>query len=151
MTPYTFDHLSWDPMSKQWFVHLQIPTNLVFTESTMIDSRSVVQDLCLLLESAKDQDPNKGTNYGIVTGQHQIDKNGKLFIVKSWNIRQQSSIGDEPAGRIGVPLAGEAVRWATQYDFDKFCFDNPDARYSYDWNAEVYKAFISPARVTMKV
>jgi len=153
-THYYFDHISWDPTSKQWFVHLQIPMNLVFTESLMIDSRSVSQDLCLLLESAKDQDPNdfKGTEYGVVTRRHQIDKNGRLFVAQAWNIRQQpcASGGMTPSSHVGTPLAGGGVRWATQYDFDKFCFDNPDTRYPYDWNAEVYKAFISPVRVRTK-
>ena len=148
-THYYFDHISWHPTTKQWFVHLKIPMNLVFTESLMIDSRSVSQDLCLLLESAKHQKPKdfKISDYGVVTRRHQIDKNGRLFVTQAWNIRQQPT----PTSDVHTPLDVEGVRWATQYDFDKFCFDNPDSRRPYDWNAAVYQAFISRTRVSAKV
>ena len=67
----------------------------------------------------------------------------------AWNIRGQT-IQDREMG-INTPLDPQAVGYATQYDFDKYCFDNPDSRYPFDWNAEVYKAFISPCRATLKV
>ena len=147
---YFYDHISWNSTAKQWVVHLQIPMNLVFTDSLIVDSRSVRQDLCLLLESAKHQDPKdfRGSEYQVITRRHQIDRHGRLFVTKAQNIRQQpcTSNGMKPASHVNTPLDSGAVRWATQYDFDKFCFDNPDTRISYDWNAEVYKAFISPIR-----
>ena len=68
---------------------------------------------------------------------------GKLFVSQEWNIRQQVSSSQNK----GTALSG--VRYATQYDFDKFCFNNPyfdlifDDRFSFDWNAEVYKVFVS--------
>lgn len=76
-------------------------------------------------------------DYKIVSPRQQIDDNGKLFVCTAWNIRQQIS----STQHVGTPLAG--VRYATQYDFDKFCFENPDERYPLDWNAEVYKVFMS--------
>ena len=76
-------------------------------------------------------------NYKVVTLKHQIDEAGNLFACSAWNIRQQAS----PNQINGTPLAG--VRYATQFDFDKFCFENPDEKNPDDWNTKVYKAFIS--------
>ena len=61
-------------------------------------------------------------------GKFQIEADGSLIAVEtnSW--------------RVLTGLSG--IRYATQADFDKMCFDNPDPRYPYDWNAEVYKLFI---------
>ena len=61
-------------------------------------------------------------------GKFQIEADGSLIAVEtnSW--------------RVLTGLSG--IRYATQADFDKMCFENPDPRYPYDWNAEVYKLFI---------
>ena len=107
-THYYFDHISWNSTAKQWVVHLQIPMNLVFTDSLIVDSRSVRQDLCLLLESAKHQDPKdfRGSEYQVITRRHQIDRHGRLFVTKAQNIRQQpcTSNGMKPASHINTPL-----------------------------------------------
>jgi len=147
---YSYDHISWNSTAKQWVVHLFIPTKLEFTDALLTDTRIVKQNVCLLLESAKPQDPKdfRGSEYQVITRRHQIDQNGRLFISNAWNIRQQFCTvgGMEPASHVNIPLDSRAVGYATQYDFDKFCFDNPDTCISYDWNAEVYKTFISPVR-----
>ena len=64
---------------------------------------------------------------------HQIDNKGVLFLSTWENHRRSAMPGLHPL----------AVRYATQYDFDKFCFDNPNERLQFDWNAEVYRAFES--------
>ena len=127
------------PLNGSWSVHLLIPS-----KSDLMDPLSYVtgglqrsQNLCLPLHSLKGQ-PNH-TPYRIVTRRHQINNIGELFVSLEWNIRQQVSSSQNE----GTPLSG--VRYATQYDFDKFCFENPDNRYPIDWNAEVYKVFISSA------
>ena len=80
--------------------------------------------------------PKKGVDYKVVTKKHQMDQNGKLFVSSAWNIRGQTT-QDREMG-INTPLDPQAVGYATQYDFDKYCFDNPDSRYPFDWNAARY-------------
>ena len=100
----------------EWFAHL------------LLSSKEDV--LRLPIESAKGQTDAAG--YLVITSRHQIDSCGKLFVARDLNHRQREAA-----------LVGE--RYATQYDFDKFCFENPNeaALGGFDWNAEVYKAFES--------
>ena len=72
-------------------------------------------------------------DYRIVNNGHQIDDRGMLFLSTCENQRWGAMKGLHPL----------AVRYATQYDFDKFCFENPNSRLSFDWNAEVFRAFVS--------
>ena len=121
---YIYDHMSWQKKTKQWFVHLKVPNEQSF------------KNINLLLSSASNISPKNGHNYLLVTSRHQIDKSGRLFATTATNFRNTST----------APLDG-AVRYATQYEFDKFCFENPDQKYSYDWNSEVYKTFISNCKL----
>jgi len=97
-----------------WYVHLLLPLNT---------------NIRLPLENASGQ--TKTPVYRIVTPQHQIDVWGALFVSK------------EPNYRGGFGLHPLAVRYANQWDFDKFCVNNPDERLSFDWNAEVWRAWES--------
>ena len=126
-------------LNGSWSVHLLIPKKSEFTDalSYLTGGLQRSKNLCLPLCSLKGQ--HNHTLYRIVTRRHQIDDMGKLFVSLEWNIRQQVSSSQNE----GTALSG--IRYATQYDFDKFCFENPDNRYPIDWNAEVYKAFISSA------
>ena len=146
---YYYDNITYD--KNQWFVHLKLPSLQEQYDSLeyMSNTPSTYKHINLLLNSAKDKDPKKGVVYKVVTKKHQMDQNGKLFVSSAWNIRGQT-IQDREMG-INTPLDPQAVGYATQYDFDKYCFDNPDSRYPFDWNAEVYKAFISPVKVTMTI
>ena len=146
---YYYDHMTY--YKKQWFVHLKLPSLQEQYDSLeyMSNTPSTYKHINLLLNGAKDKDPKKGVDYKVVTKKHQMDQNGKLFVSSAWNIRGQTT-QDREMG-INTPLDPQAVGYATQYDFDKYCFDNLDSRYPFDWNAEVYKAFISPCRVTLKV
>ena len=146
---YYYDHMTY--YKKQWFVHLKLPSLQEQYDSLeyMSNTPSTYKHINLLLNGAKDKDPKKGVDYKVVTKKHQMDQNGKLFVSSAWNIRGQTT-QDREMG-INTPLDPQAVGYATQYDFDKYCFDNPDSRYPFDWNAEVYKAFISPCRATLKV
>jgi len=117
-----------------WSVYLLIPSK--DNQYSYLTSRlEKPTNLCLPLHSM-DSQPNHAP-YKIVTRRHQIDDMGNLFVSQTWNIRQQISKNQSEL----TPLEG--VRYATQYDFDKFCFENPDERVPLDWNAEVYKVFIS--------
>ena len=130
---YYFEKMSYD--NGQWFANLLIPSNVELNDSFeyMTGKQRTAQNLYLLIESAKNQ-PCKPPNYGTVSSQHQIDNKGVMFITNGVNHRMATL----------TPLDPIAVRYANQYDFDKFCSDNPDERRgSFDWNAEVYKAFIS--------
>ena len=130
---YYYEKMSYD--NGQWFVHLLIPSNVELNDSFeyMSGGQRTAQNLYLLIESAKNQ-PCKLPNYGVVTSRHQIDNRGALFITNEVNHRSTTQ----------APLDTAAVRYANQYDFDKFFSDNPDKRRGrFDWNAEVYKAFIS--------
>tara|TARA_Y100000590_G_C15666530_1_gene994657 strand:- start:1113 stop:1499 length:387 start_codon:yes stop_codon:yes gene_type:complete len=111
---YTFEKISYD--NGKWFVHLLIEG---------------LYNLRLFLQNASGQ--KFKPNYLIVTSKHQIDDKGELFISTEPNHRSISEFGLHPL----------AVRYATQCDFDKYCFDNPDSRLSFDWNAEVHRAFES--------
>ena len=117
----------------QWFVHLLIPSNVELNDSFeyMSGKQRTAQNLYLLIESAKNQ--THSSDYRIVTSRHQIDNRGALFVTNWINHRSTTQ----------APLDTIAVRYANQYDFDKFCSDNPDERVSFDWNAEVYRAFVS--------
>ena len=124
-------------LNGSWSVHLLIPgvTSPVDPYGYITSGLEKPTNLCLPLDCMDGQSDH--TPYKIVTQRHQIDDGGKLIVSKAWNIRQQvSSTQNEGA-------ALEGVRYATQYDFDKFCFENPDERFPLDWNAEVYKAFMS--------
>ena len=144
---YYYDHITWDPTSKQWLVYLNILSALECNDSLeyVTNNLNTHKSVCLTLDSAKNQDVKNGVNYRIVSKAHQIDYNGLLFISKSWNIRQQVC----PNSINNIPLSG-AIRYATQFDFDKFCFKNPDSCCPYDWNAEVYKAFTAMNGFTKK-
>ena len=122
-------------LNGSWSVHLLIPGVASPVDPYGSSGLEKPTNLCLPLDCKDGQ--SDYTPYKIVTRRHQIDDGGKLIVSKAWNIRQQvSSTQNE-----GAPLEG--VRYATQYDFDKFCFENPDERFPLDWNAEVYKAFMS--------
>ena len=131
---YYYEKMSYD--KGEWFVNLLIPSNVELNDSleyVALGRQRTAQNLCLLIESAKNQ-PCKPPNYGVVSSQHQIDNKGAMFMTNGVNHRMSTL----------TPLDPIAVRYANQYDFDKFCSDNPDERRgSFDWNAEVYKAFIS--------
>ena len=114
---YSFEKISYG--NCKWFAHL------------LIDSKPP-RNLELFLQNASGQKLSP-PNYLIVTSKHQIDDNGSLFLATEPNYRSTTQFGLNPL----------AVRYATQFDFDKFCFDNPDSRLSFDWNAEVYRAFES--------
>lgn len=115
--PYIYEKISYD--NGQWFAHL------------LIDGQGPPRNLQLFLENANGQ--THSPDYRVVTSKHQIDVWGALFVSREPNHRNAHHFGLHPL----------AVRYATQLDFDKFCFDNPDSRVSFDWNAEVYKAFES--------
>ena len=125
----------------KWYVHLLIPSKAELNDTFeyMTGGLQKAYNICLLLENARGA--HLTPDYRIVTSRHQIDKRGDLFVSTAWNIRQQTSrvLSSRTA------LDTIAIRYATQYDFDKFCCDNPDERLSFDWNAEVYKVFISSA------
>ena len=115
---FIYEKISYD--NGKWFAHLLIegppPCNLQ-----------------LFLQNASGEKLSP-PNYLIVSSNAQIDDAGSLFV---------STV---PNCRGGCPEFGLhplAVRYATQFDFDKFCFDNPGSRVSFDWNAEVYRAFES--------
>ena len=129
---YYYEKMSYD--NGQWFANLLIPSNVELNDSLeyMSGGQRTAQNLYLLIESAKNQ-PCKPPNYGVVTSRHQIDNQGALFITNEVNHRNTTQ----------APLDTIAVRYANQYDFDKFCSDNPDERVSFDWNAAVYRAFVS--------
>ena len=130
---YWYEKISFE--NGKWFANLLVPSNVELNDSFeyMTGKQRTAQNLYLLIESAKNQ-PCKPPNYGVVTSQHQIDNRGALFVTNEVNNRNTAQ----------APLDPIAVRYANQYDFDKFCSDNPDERRgSFDWNAEVYKAFIS--------
>ena len=129
---YYYEKMSYD--NGQWFANLLIPSNVELNDSFeyMSGKQRTAQNLYLLIESAKNQ-PCKPPNYAVVTSRHQIDNRGVLFMTNEVNHRSTTL----------APLDTIAVRYANQYDFDKFCSDNPDERVSFDWNAEVYRAFVS--------
>jgi len=131
---YYYEKMSYD--NGQWFANLLIPSNVELNDSleyVALGGQRTAQNLYLLIESAKNQ-PCKPPNYAVVTSRYQIDNQGALFVTNEVNHRSTRQ----------APLDTIAVRYANQYDFDKFCSDNPDERRgSFDWNAEVYKAFIS--------
>ena len=144
---YFYDHMTFQ--KQKWWVYLLLPstqeiadsleyTNVIFKTHTTV---------ALYLDAADGQDPNDDNGYRVVTMKHQIDHNGRIFVSNDWNIRQQVPNPDGSIPAKNTPLSTDAARYATQYDFDKYCFQNPDSRYPFDWNAEVYKAFISPKRV----
>ena len=116
---YSYEKISYE--NGKWFVHLLMeghrPSNLQ-----------------LFLQNADGQKLSP-PNYLIVTSQHQIDDEGSLILAREPNYRSTTQFGLDPLQR--------AVRYATQLDFDKFCFDNPQSGSSFDWNAEVYRAFNS--------
>ena len=114
---YSFEKISYD--NGKWFAYL------------LIDS-APPRNLQLFLQNASGQKLSP-PNYLIVTSRHQIDDRGSLFVSREPNYRSTTQFG----------LAPLAVRYATQFDFDKFCFDNPHSGSSFDWNAEVYRAFES--------
>ena len=96
-------------------------TNTIRFEITTVPDNLKIPDVAK--KSYKDiNNPNSPP------GKFQIEADGSLIAVEtnSW--------------RVLTGLSG--IRYATQADFDKMCFDNPDPRYPYDWNAEVYKLFI---------
>ena len=129
---YWYEKMSF--MDGQWFAHLSIATNNSLNALGNF-KKEISHCLRLLLENAKGQ--TRSPDYRIVTSRHQIDRGGNLFVSQEWNVRQQpSSVSSANTGLVGE-------RYATQYDFDKFCFDNPDERLEFDWNAEVYRAFVS--------
>ena len=130
---YYFEKMSYD--NGQWFANLLVPSNVELNDSLeyMTGAQRTAQNLYLLIESAKNQ-PCAPPNYGVVKSRHQIDNRGVLFVTNEVNHRSTTQ----------APLDTIAVRYANQYDFDKFCSDNPDEhRRSFDWNAEVYRAFVS--------
>ena len=116
---YTFEKISYE--NENWYVHL------------LISTKEGDHNMRLSLENASGQ--THSPDYRIVTSCHQIDDRGVLFVSTVPNHRGKDSFGLHPL----------AVRYATQGDFDKFCYDNPDSRLSFDWNAEVWRAFQSSA------
>ena len=142
---YTYVGLSYRESTKNWFVHLHVPTTLEFHDpyNFMLqnDRRFVQQNVVLLIPGAKNQKPTKSPpDYKVVTQQHQIDESGKIIVCTAWNIRQSvfAPGGTRPRGpaRLPTEIPLEGTRYATQFDFDKHCFENPDARFPFDWNAE---------------
>lgn len=130
---YYFERMSYD--NGQWFANLLIPSNVELNDSleyVALGGQRTAQNLYLLIESAKNQ-PCEAPNYGVVTSWYQIDNQGAMIVTNEVNHRSTTQ----------APLDTAAVRYANQYDYDKYFCDNPDARISFDWNAEVYKAFIS--------
>ena len=134
---YYYEKMGYD--NGQWFVHLLIPSKAELNDSLeyMTGEQQTAQNLRLLLENSTNQ--TQSPDYRIVTSRHQIDNNEDLFVSPEWNIRQQRYQTESK----NTALHPIAVRYATQYDLDKFCFDNPDERFPFDWNAEVYRAFVS--------
>ena len=114
---YSYEKISYD--NGKWFSYLLIDSN-------------PPRNLQLFLQNASGQKLSP-PNYLIVTSQHQIDDNGSLFLATEPNYRSTTQFGLNPL----------AVRYATQFDFDKYCFDNPQSGSPFDWNAEVYRAFNS--------
>ena len=96
---YSYEKISYD--NGKWFAHL------------LIDGKPP-RNLELFLQNASGQKLSP-PNYLIVTSQHQIDDNGSLFLATEPNYRSTTQFGLNPL----------AVRYATQFDFDKYCFDNP--------------------------
>ena len=114
---YSYEKISYD--NGKWFAHL------------LIDS-SPPRKIQLFLQNAGGQKLSP-PNYLIVTSKHQIDVWGALFVSREQNHRSATQFALHPL----------AVRYATQLEFDKYCFDNPDSSLPFDWNAEVYRAFES--------
>ena len=141
---YFYDHMAYQ--NNRWYVYLLMPSKQELMDSLEYTNAifKTHQPLCIYLENAKDQKPDGGHSYRVVTMRHQIDSNGAMFVSNAWNIRQQPC----KASAAHAALDTIGLRYATQYDFDKFCYDNPDSRYPFDWNAEVYKAFIASTRAT---
>ena len=140
---YYYEKISYE--NGNWFASLLIPSKAELNDSLeyMTGGLRRSQNLRLPIESAKGQ--TQSPDYRIVTSQHQMDDAGNLFVSREWNIRQQPCQANAmaPASSAKTALHPLANRYANQYDFDKFCFDNPDERVPFDWNAEVYKAFVS--------
>ena len=95
-------------------------TNTVRFEITTVPDNLKIPDVAK--ESYKDIN-----NHNSPPGIFQIEADGSLIAVNA------------NPGRVMTALSG--IRYATQADFDKMCFANPDPRFPYDWNAEVYKLF----------
>jgi len=112
---YTYKKISY--INGKWFVHLLVQTPNGF------------RNMRLYLKGASGQ--TLSPDYRIVTSKHQIDNRDTLFVSTVCNFRNPTHAGLHPL----------AVRYATQLDFDKFCVNNS---LYFDWNAEVYRAFISP-------
>ena len=144
---YYYDHFSF--YKNKWFVHLKILSIQEKNDSLeyITNTNSTYKLTSMLVNSIQSNDPKDISNYKVITKKFQIDKDGKLIVSSAWNFRCQTS-KDQEMG-FNTPLDTQAVRYATQYDYDKFCFENPDSRFPFDWNAEVYKAFISPTKVRM--
>lgn len=142
---YYFEKISYE--NGNWTAHLLIPSKTELNDSFeyMTGGLRRSQNLQLIIESAKEQ--TQSPDYCIVTSRHQIDNAGNLFVSPEWNIRQQPCQADTmaPATAARTALHQLAHHYATQYDYDKFCCNNPDDRFPFDWNAEVYKAFVSSA------
>lgn len=126
--------------STKWYVKLTCPLNLEAAALAFWLNKPIT-GFQLKLQLAPECDtyaaPTK-KDYLFVTPRHQIDRQGELFVSTAWNIRQQLS----PSSQNFVALDSEGIRFANQYDFDKFCSENPDPRFPLAWNAHVFKAFL---------
>ena len=129
---YYYEKISYK--NGKWYVHLLIPSKQELNDSFeyITNGLETPQNLCLPLENAR-YIPLISPNYRTVTSQHQINSIGNLFVSSEWDIQQQPY----------QIQTGDITLHATQYNYDKFCFNNPDEQGSFDWNAEVYKVFIS--------
>lgn len=138
---YYFEKMSYE--NSEWFVHLLISSKTELNDSLEYITGGLRRAHNLRLLVAKG--PRPAPDYRVVTSRHQIDSKGNLFVSPEWNIRQQPCQANNmaPTTSANTALHPLASRYASQYDFDKYCFNNPDERFPFDWNGEVYKAFIS--------
>ena len=136
MTQYYFHY---NEKFNQWFAHLYEIKNPQDTSPDALfwivnNIPHLQENLCLMIKSAVNEKSSCVPKYKYVSQKHQIDADGNLFL----------SCRAAPAAN---------NHYATQFDFDKYCFENPnpDPGAPFDWNAAVYKAFVSPSRAAAKV
>jgi len=125
MPAYSTNKLVYDSPKKTWEVHIE------YYEASGGGGGCIIKLIVPVEYQKSNIDMNNAYRY--CAGRHmQIDKKGKLVAAYYYNVRR---------GR-NMPLTLEESgneRYAHQSDFDKMCYENPDPRFPYDWNAEVWK------------
>ena len=116
--------------SGKWFARLLIPAmNSLKKKPTY-----------LLLDLQRAKKTMNPIDYRIITPRYQINYKDKMIVTQVWSYDNKlNKLKRIPTNDVKL----EGKRYATQYDYDKLCFDNPDPQKPFDWNAEVYRAFIS--------